>query len=446
MSALADVLAGWKWRLTGSDLRSDCAQELTAAGVVFFHGHRAEHVPPDADLVVASDAVPRDNPEILRAAQLGLPVLSYFEMLGQLTRNTHCLAVAGTHGKSTVTAMAAHVLVQAGRDPTVVCGAAPLGRPSGGRAGSDETVLVEACEYRANFLNLHPQHAVILGIEPDHFDYYKTPEQLRDAFAEFARRTPPTGLVLARADCAVGREIVRDLPCRVETFAVEGAADWSAGQLADRRGWYSFALLRQGRRFCDVELRVPGRHNVSNAVAAAALAAAEGVSPDAVAEGLSDFAGLRRRLEHRGTHRGVVVLDDYAHHPTEIAATLAAVRLMCPGRRLWCVFQPHQAGRTERLLDELAESLHNADKVLVGDIFRAREAPAVAGEVCAADLARLVRQNVADVPDVHSPDEIVRLLEDRLEPGDVLLTMGAGDIGKVADHLVRSLDGGRAAA
>jgi UDP-N-acetylmuramate--alanine ligase len=447
MRALADVLLERGWQLSGSDLVIDPVEHLRGAGVRLHRDHAAEHLPPQTHLVIYSDAVPSDNPELRRAAELGIPTCSYFEMLGRLGSGCHMLAVAGTHGKSTTTAMAAEVFTRAGRDPTVFCGAAALGQSSGGRAGGRELVLVEACEYRANFLHLRPQHAVILGIEPDHFDCYRSPEELEQAFARFAGLLPADGLLLARYDCPVTGRISEKPACRVETFGLDPRADWSARRLFDRRGRYTFEVYRHGRRLCRVILRFPGRHNVLNALAAAALAWENGVPSDRIAQALGGFRGLRRRLEWLGGWRGVMLIDDYAHHPTEVTATLRAVRRMFPGRRVWCVFQPHQVSRTEHLLDELAESLQNAERVLVAEIVRAREGPPQAGEVTAADLARRVRQvsvgpagrpsaSAVEVPEVHGTEEITGLLETRLQPGDVLVTMGAGDIRRIYDGLV----------
>ena len=447
MRALAEVMLGRGWQLSGSDLRIEPAGQLAQAGVRLHQGHAAAHVPPHTDLLVYSDAVPPNNPELRRAAELGIASYSYFGMLGRLASGSHTLAVAGTHGKSTTTAMAAEALIRAGRDPTVFCGAAAVGQSSGGRAGRDELVLVEACEYRANFLQLRPRHAVILGIEPDHFDCYRSPGELEDAFARFAGLVPAKGLLLARHDCAATGRITSKLACRVETFGIDGRADWSARRLFARRGRYAFDICRRGRCLCQVGMQFPGRHNVLNALAAAAVAWENGVSPEQIAQALGSFRGLYRRLELLGTWRGVLLVDDYAHHPTEVTATLGTLRRMFPGRRVWCVFQPHQVSRTERLLDELAESLQNADRVLVAEIFRAREGPHQRGEVTAADLARRVRELSAprtggppratvEVPEVHTREEITRLLETRLGPGDVLVTMGAGDIRRVCDGLI----------
>jgi len=445
MRALAEVLDGWGWVVTGSDSSPVAVRELRGAGFQVAPGHAPENVPPDTGLVIASDAVPPGNPELEHAARRDIPVLSYFDVLGQLSAGRRTLAVAGTHGKSSTTAMAARILERAGRDPTVFCGAAPPGRLSGGRAGGGDLLLVEACEYRANFLKLRPQQAVILGIEPDHFDCYPTVAELERAFRRFAESVPRDGLLLTRADCPTTRRIAAGLACRVETFALEGPADWTARDLLPRRGRYAFTLERRGRALAEVALRVPGRHNALNALAAAALAWHEGVSPGAIAAGLAGFRGLKRRLEHRGAWRGVELLDDYAHHPTEIAAALDAVRRMFPRRRLWCVFQPHQASRTAHLLDGLAETLQNADTVLVADIFRAREAPPQPGEVTAADLAARVRTGGTPCPTVHDREEITTLLRAKLRPGDVLVTMGAGDIGGICHELACWAGRGRAA-
>ncbi|HUT09412.1 MAG TPA: UDP-N-acetylmuramate--L-alanine ligase [Thermoguttaceae bacterium] len=433
MRALAEVLLGRGWLLSGSDLEVQRVAHLATDRLWLCRGHAAEHLAQDTDLVVYSDAVPADNPELRRAAELGLPAVSYFQMLGRLMSERRGLAVAGAHGKSTATAMAAEVLVRAGLDPTVLCGATPLGHCSGGRAGNGPLMLVEACEYRANFLHLRPKHAVILGIEPDHFDCYDSAEALEDAFAQFAQSVPSDGLLLARYDCPATQRVIGGLACRVETFGIDRRADWSAQGLIARSGCYTFDVARRGRRFCGVNLHVPGRHNVLNALAAAALASENGVAADRIAEALGQFRGLHRRLEILGTFGGVLLLDDYAHHPTEVAASLTTVRQLAPGRRVWCVFQPHQVSRTEHLLGELAASLQNADRVLVAEIFRAREGPPRPGEVTAADLARAVRRGGVEVPECHTLEEIARLLKTRLVPGDVLVTMGAGDVWKVCD-------------
>ena len=435
MQAMAAVLAGRGWRLTGSDLQGGGLPSSNGGPVAVCRGHHPQNVPPEAELVVYSDAVAPENPELQRAAELGIPVRSYFQMVGELTADRHCAAVAGTHGKSSTVGMCAHVFEQAGCDPLVFCGAPTTGRISGGRYGRGPIALVEACEFRANFLHLKPRQAVLLGIEHDHFDCYPSKQDLLDAFARFVRSIPPSGLLIARADCADSRRVAALAACRVERFALTAGAEWSAGRMRRRRGCYAFAVVHRGRPVCEVRLQVPGAHNVLNALAATALARANGIPPACIRQALSRFPGLHRRLERLGTHRGVTFIDDYAHHPTETAAALTAVRQMYPGRRLWCVFQPHQALRLRRLLAETAAALQPADVVVVADVFRAREGPPAAGDPGATELAREVRHRGTPVAGTGDTASILALLTARLAPGDVVVTLGAGDIRTVAEGL-----------
>jgi UDP-N-acetylmuramate--alanine ligase len=437
MRALADVLTGWGWQVSGSD--SNGNSTALPDRIKRFSGHDAENLSPNTDLVVVSDAVPKDNPELRRAAERGIPTLSYFETIGKLTAGGPAIAVAGAHGKSTTTAMLASILVEAGMNPTVFCGAATLGKSSGGRAGDPRLLLVEACEYRANFLKLQPRCAAILGIEPDHFDCYDSLEQLENAFRQFAERIPADGFLLANHDCMSTRRATAGARCRIETFGTSPEANWSVTikprpVVAPRNGatdGRGFIICHHGQPFCEVQLKMPGRHNRLNALAAAALAHANGATADRIAAGLEQFPGLHRRLERLGAWRGVEQIDDYAHHPTEVSAALATIRDLFPRRRVWCVFQPHQASRTARLLDEFAESLQNADRIVVADIFRAREGAYRPGDVTAADLARRTAERGATVLPAHSTEEIVQTLEAHLVPGDVLVTLGAGDVAKL---------------
>jgi UDP-N-acetylmuramate--alanine ligase len=427
MRALAEVLVGWGWQVSGSDPNVADVQSLAGLGVRLFKDQATHPLSPDIKLVIRSDAVPMENPELRRATELGIPTISYFEMLGRIGANRDTIAIAGTHGKSTTTAMAAHILVEAGQDPTVFCGATPFGKISGGRAGHGALMLVEACEYHANFLNLQPRDAAILGIEPDHFDYYDSLNQIEDAFRHFAALLPADGLLLARHDCASTRRMTASLPCRVESFGTCPEADWAAQELEAHAGCFRFEIQHHGQPIGAVQLQMPGRHNVLNALAAAALAWTRGVPGEQIAAGISSFAGLHRRLELLETWRGVAMVDDYAHHPTEVAAALEAVRAMFPHRRLWCVFQPHQASRTARLLHEFASSLQNADIVMVAEICRARENDCPLGGVTAADLARETARLGVEVLSGHGAEKIRATLQTRLAPGDVLVTLGAGD-------------------
>jgi UDP-N-acetylmuramate--alanine ligase len=451
--ALADVLLGWGWKVTGSDLA--------------LQGHSAENLSANADIVIYSDAIPPENPEIRRAADLGIRTMSYFQALGEITScRTGCqsvagnltgqagnlsyvsLAVAGTHGKSTTTAMIGHILAQAGENPTVFCGAAPIGKTSGGRAGRTDFSVVEACEYRKNFLHLRPTHTAILGIEPDHFDYFEDLAEIEDAFRQFAESLPADGLLLYCEDCPTAQKVVQRINCRKMSFGLSPTTDWSAQRLHHECGNYRFSIFKRRELIVEARLPVPGRHNVLNALAAAAMCLEIGVAPYQVEHGLETLPGLQRRFEvirravfQPATRTGQVVnlsyVADYAHHPTEVAFALETLREVFPDRRIWCIFQPHQTSRTARLLDELAFSLQNADKVIVADIFRAREGPPKPGDVTAADLARRVAEiataanNDRKVIPVYQTDDIKDALATQLRPGDVIISLGAGDIHSV---------------
>ncbi len=431
MRSLAAVLLGHGWRVTGSEVDPQAASQLSRLGACIYPGHAARHVPADAELVVYSDAVAPDNVERRHAARQSLTTRSYPEALSDLAQGCVTMAVAGTHGKSTTTAMASAALLRGQFDPVVVCGATPLGAVTGGRPGNVPALLVEACEYRANFLRLNPHLAVVLGVELDHFDYYRSRWQLIDAFWRFAARVREEGLLLVNRDCPIARGLIAGLRCRTASFGFDAGADWSARRLQTRRGRYRFELVQQRRSVARVTLHVPGKHNVLNALAAAALASAAGVDTASIAAALSDFRGVKRRLQVLGSRDGVAFVDDYAHHPTAVRASLAAVRAMYPGRRLWCLFQPHQVSRTAALLEEFAASLQNADKIAVADIDRAREPDRNPGEVTAADLAAAIAVAGGDVLNEHELAAIVRRVKSELRSGDVLITMGAGEIGKI---------------
>lgn len=436
MRSLAEVLEAAGWQISGSDLAVDA---LAGTPFVVRRGHDAEAIDPAIDVVVHSSAVPGDNPELCRARQLGITTLSYPQMLGRLMQSRSGVAVAGTHGKSTVTAMTGEMLAAAGLDPTVVVGAAPVGGRSGGRFGEGRWLVAEACEYRAGFCHLKPEMAAILNIEPDHFDCFDTTADLEAAFSRFAHAVPADGLVIAAADSTAVERVCAQLDCDIETFGLGPEATWRAVHLEARRGYYGFQICCRHKRVCDVKLPVPGRHNVVNALAAAALASHCGATGAAIRDALEQFVGLRRRLQLLGEVRDVALVDDYAHHPTEVAATLATLRQMYPERRLWCVFEPHQTSRLARLLDEFAESLQNADRIVLADVCCAREEPPTAGAITTADLACRVAGLGGDVVQLASAGKIRDYLRALLRPGDVVVAMGAGDIGTVAHELGKGL-------
>ncbi|MBX7166395.1 MAG: UDP-N-acetylmuramate--L-alanine ligase [Pirellulales bacterium] len=435
MRALADVLLRRGWRVSGSDLAPAGLEALVASGLQLVAGHPADAISTTTHLVVHSAAIDADNPERRRAREIGVPCVSYPQLLGHWSETHATTAIAGTHGKSTTTAMAAAIFAHAGLDPTVVGGGATLGAATGGRAGRHDRLMIEACEFQRNFLHLRPRTAVLLNVEWDHVDCYATPADVAAAFSQLVAAVPHDGLVIANADDRSTLDVAASARARLVTFGQGPWARWWAADLRHAAGRYTFRLLHRGSPEATIRLAVRGRHQVQNALAAAALAAESGASLQAIREALEGFPGVQRRLEWLPNWRGVTRIDDYAHHPTAVAATLAAVREACPGRRIVAVFEPHQRSRTERLLDDFARSLHNADSVWVAPVYCAREPETDARLSIAAELGWRIWARGGDAVVCRELSEIAPALATRLSPGDVLVTMGAGDVRKIQDEL-----------
>ncbi|MFO1093217.1 MAG: UDP-N-acetylmuramate--L-alanine ligase [Planctomycetaceae bacterium] len=439
MRSLAEYLLDRGWRVTGSDSvpLGHNAAVLRGSGITIVE-QVAETEPPDCDVVIYSPAIPDSNPERKAARERGIPEVSYPAMLGRLMSGHTGIAIAGTHGKSTTTALLGWVLQHAGLRPSVVCGGELLNTCRGGWAGSGGVFVAEACEYRGSFLNLAAQHAAVLDIEPDHFDCYADLDAAVRGYQEFVSRVPPEGLIACRADRPAVAAAVAGLRARVSTFGVETAADWTASDIARRPGRIAFRIAYRGQHWSAGVLHVPGVHNVLNALAAAALAAELGVTPPQFRAALADFRGVRRRCERLGAWRGAELLDDYAHHPTAVAATIAAARDEFPGRRLICAFQPHQVSRTRMLLAELAASLGGADQVLILPVYSARETAETA-RATSEKLASAVPQGGSAARYIPTLDRLVTTLETDARPGDVILLVGAGDIDRVRDEFSRRI-------
>ncbi|QDT48487.1 UDP-N-acetylmuramate--L-alanine ligase MurC [Symmachiella dynata] len=441
MQALAELLSGLGYRVTGSDLQplSDNLALLQARGLRVHQGHNRDFVPGEVDMVVYSPAVQADNPERALARELGIPQFSYSEMLGRLMADQVGVSIAGTHGKSTTTAMTASILDLAGRDPSAILGAEVLSRQSGGWSGSGNLFVVESCEYKQSFLDLSPKHAAILGIEPDHFDCYPDVEQAVDAFRQFAQKLPADGSLIVRGDCRNTMAACQDVAANVETFSLVPGMDWWAADI--RRSWSGtrFRVFYKGDFFAEILLQVPGEHNVLNALAATALCAGLGLTAAEIREGLGEFRGIARRFEEIGSWRGVTLVDDYAHHPTAVAATLQAAREEFGDRRIWCAFQPHQISRTQILMQEFSESFSKADRVLITPIYAAREGTATESTDVARELSDRIARQHSQTRFCGSLDQTIATIEDEAQPGDVLITMGAGDINQVHHAFTRRL-------
>lgn len=442
MSGLAAMLLRRGTQVSGSDqTASDTIAHLATLGAQVIAAQTTPTLPAEVDLVVASAAIQPTHPDLVEARRRGLRVIKYAELLGQLMACHAGVAIAGTHGKSTTTAWLAYVLREAGCAPNFVIGAAVEQLGGGSGVGSGPLFVVEACEYDRSFHHLHPQRAAILNIEEDHLDCYKDINEICASFRTFAQRIPNRGLLITNHADANCRRVADALPCRVETFGVAPDANWRAERLVREGGRYRFDVVHNGCVLGNVHLGLAGRHNVDNALAVAALAVDCAVPWDALAAGLASFHGAHRRMELRGTLHDIVILDDYAHHPTEIRATLQAVRERYQPQRLWCVFQPHQHSRTRFLMKDFAQCFTTADRVIVPDIYFVRDTERDRQAVSAADLVGEVNANGGNATYIAEFDKIVTQLAAELRPGDLVITMGAGTIWKVADELVQRLRG-----
>lgn len=431
MSAIARVLLGRGFRVSGSDQQRNAQTDaLAAAGATIHIGHAAEFV-DDADVVVVSSAVPPTNPEWIAARRRGLPVIKRADLLGELMQGSFGIAVAGSHGKTTTTGMIAHILIECGLDPTVILGGTLPELGGNGRFGQGPHFVVEADEYDHMFLGLRPQMAVITNIEHDHPDLFPTAAGYRDAFARFAALLPPDGRLIVCADDPGAAELPAALQPSAAHVITYGLGE-SAGKQPDVRaldvrpnqmGGSDFVVEVAGQSVGLARIRLPGQHNVRNALAALIVALELEIDFAQACRALAGFGGVQRRFQLIGEAGGVTVIDDYAHHPTEIRATLAAARQRYPGRRLWAVWQPHTYSRTRLLRDEFAAGFAQADRVVALDIYGSRE-PVDPGITTAEVVERMEHPHAVHVADRR--DAADYLLE-RLRPDDVVLTLGAGD-------------------
>lgn len=434
LSAIARVLLGQGYSVSGSDQNESALLEALAAdGAVVTVGHSAAAI-AGADLMLISSAIPPENPEVVAARAAGIPVVKRAEFLGDLIAGQTTIAVAGTHGKTTTTAMMASVLLAADFDPSFIIGGLPVGLGTNARAGRGDFFLIEADEYDRMFLGLKPQAAVLTAVEYDHPDCYPTEGDMLHAFSQFVGRMPADGLLVAclddRGATRLGRGREQDGGL-VRWYGSDPQATWSFSLYEESNGG-AFTVLKDGTKVGPVHLRVPGRHNALNALAVITLADWLGIPYDTTVAALTCFEGVERRFEVKGEANGVVVVDDYAHHPTEIAATLAAARAHYSDRRIWAVLQPHTFSRTRALLGRFASSFDDADKVIVLDIYAARETDDLG--VSSSDLVdRMEHPSARYIGDRR---QAAAYLAEHLRRGDLLLTMGAGDGYRVGEWVL----------
>ncbi|MEL7237904.1 MAG: UDP-N-acetylmuramate--L-alanine ligase [Planctomycetota bacterium] len=448
MSGLAHILADAGATVTGSDPSpSDITEGLTRRGIHVSGVQDGGLLSKDVDLVVRTAAVADDNAELLAANHHGLETIYYAELLGQIMAERCGIAVAGTHGKSTTTAMLAYALTRCGLDPSFVVGGTVPQLGGGSSSGTGDTFVAEACEYNRSFLNLAPTVAVITNIEADHLDTY--PGGLNEiiaTFAEFAAKLPPAArggrLVVSGDDTNVHRlvEENQDDPGKVWRVGKSLGCEWTIVSGGHQNGLPVGHLLHEGKQVAQLKLKVPGAYNLQNAAMAVVAAAAVGADVKQAAEAVSSFRGVDRRQtvvgQVKGSIEGVTVVDDYAHHPTEIRMTLAAVREQFQPGRVICVFQPHQASRTRHLLDDFATSFAAADLVFLPDIYSVRDTPDDQRFVSSGTLAEHVRSAGGHAEHVKSFEKVADRVRGELQAGDLVVTMGAGDVWKVGQLLV----------
>ena len=436
MSGIAEILLNQNMRVSGSDLRrTPVTERLAQLGAIVYEGHQASHV-AGATVVVTSSAVSPDNPEVLEARARKIPVIQRAEMLAELMRLKYGIAIAGMHGKTTTTSMVASVLSAGGLDPTVVVGGRVDAMGSNARLGTTQYLVAEADESDRSFLKLSPILAIVTNLDREHMDCYADMHDVEQAFLAFMDKVPFYGAVTACLDNPLLAAILPNAHRRVFTYGIAPAADYRLEPLeTDPTSFSRFQVRTATTTLGPFVLHVPGRHNVLNATAAVAIAHQLEVAPEKIAEGLGNFRGVDRRFHHRGSGRGIAVVDDYGHHPTEIRATLSAAR-ECGYKRIHVVFQPHRYTRTRDLIEEFATAFTDADTVLILPIYAASENP-ISG-VTAERLAKRIKgprvRYVADFP------AAIEAVVKEAREGDLILTLGAGSVSQLAPQIVAALN------
>ena len=438
MSGLAEILMNEGFKVSGSDMKqSELTDTLKAKGAKIEIGQRAENI-KEPDLVVYTAAIHPDNPEYAAAVSKNIPMLSRAELLGEIMANyTEAVNIAGTHGKTTTTSMITDMVLEAKKDPTVTVGGMLDAIGGNIRIGKRDLFIAEACEYTNSFLCFHPTLAVILNIEADHLDFFKDIDDIRASFKKFIHTLPQNekGFLVINGDIDDIDYFTKDLGCGFVTFGKNKSCDYTAEDISfDEKACASYTLVKNGVKTVRVELSVPGEHNVYNSLAAIASAERMGIDTKTAAAALVKYNGTKRRFEYRGSVNGADIIDDYAHHPQEIEATLKAAKLY-PHKKIRVIFQPHTYTRTKALLGDFADALMLADEVILADIYAAREKNTVG--VSSNDIAELINAHGGNAGYIPDFDKIIEYVLKHTEPGDLLITMGAGNVVDIADRLTR---------
>lgn len=437
MSGLAEMLIIKGFTVSGSDINhSPLTDELEQKGAKIFYSQDAANITPDIDHVVYTAAIHNDNPEFMQAKSLGIPLTTRAELLGDVMDSyKSSIAIAGTHGKTTVTGMISTIFLEAGLDPTISIGGILNTIGDNFRYGkTGDTFIAEACEYKNSFLSLRPKYGIILNIEADHLDFFKDLDDIRSSFRQFAANVRSDGAILINGDVRNIPEITGGSGARVIVCAKDQTGDYYPENTGtDEKGHPVFSLYHKDTHITDITLSVFGQHNISNAVIASALAVEAGIAPEVICSALKKFTGVDRRFQQKGSFRGITVVDDYAHHPTEIAATLSTAKTL-PYNRIVCVFQSHTYSRTKALLPEFADALALADVVVTPDIYPAREAfdPTISSK----NIVELLQKKNVESYYTGSFPDTEKFLSNFCIDGDLLITMGAGNVVDIGEHLI----------
>lgn len=437
MSGLAEVLLERGFTVTGSDMKaSPITEKLESHGASIVYGQKAENITDDMDLVVYTAAIHPDNPEFQAVVKKNIPHMDRAELLGQIMSNyKNSIAVSGTHGKTTTTSMLSLIMLEGACDPTISVGGILKDIDGNIRVGRSQNFITEACEYTNSFLKFNPRIELILNVDADHLDFFKDLDDIRHSFRLFSEKLDSDGILIINGEIPKLGYFTEGLPCKVITYGLDAHDNYTAKNISfNEYACGSYDLYVDGEKQAHIELSVTGIHNVSNSLAAIAAARELGISMDDITSGLLKFKGTDRRFEYKGEVNGITVLDDYAHHPTEIEATLTAAKNY-PHRKIWCAFQPHTYTRTKALLKDFAKALSLADHVVLADIYAAREADT--GEIHSRDLQAEIQKYGVDVDYFPSFEEIEKFLLENCAHGDLLITMGAGDIVNVGEALLK---------
>lgn len=437
MSAMAEILLSKGYKISGSDMNSNYTiKRLKNLGTDIYIGHSKCNI-KDADLVIYTDAISKDNEELLEALDTDIPTVDRATFLGALMKNyQNSIAVSGTHGKTTTTSMIATILNHSDLDPTILLGG-QLDEIGGNvKLGNKKHILTEACEYKGNILKYFPSTAIILNMEEDHLDYFKNIDHIVDTFVQYGKNIQKDGNLIINIDDENAKKVIKNTDTNVITFGIDNKADYTAENISfTSQGYPKFMLNIKNSSLHPVELSIMGVHNVYNALASIAASHSIGIPIDTILKNIEKFKGTHRRLELKGIINGIKIIDDYAHHPTEIRASLKALKNSTKNQ-IWCIFQPHTYSRTKLLLNNFSKSFSNADKVIITDIYAAREKDT--GIIHSTHLVDALVRNKIDAKYISSFENIENYILDNAKKGDIVVTMGAGNIYEVGESILES--------